>query len=137
VKDHLYWIKRSWPHTVLGFFTVFKALWVIPVLAGVSMWKSHRRQELLSMLIILVCVLAQMVIAFDSSRMLTLGFMIVIVALKHILETDAYHFRNWAGWLILGNFLIPQFYTAAHTIEYMYPLPWRLVQRFVLGTDIW
>ncbi len=123
LENPLSTLAKSYPYQSLGLFTVFKAFWLIPFVAGYSLWKSGQRHEIYSMIILMVCTGAQLIVAFDSSRMLTMGFLVMFIALKHLFSTDALYFRKWVGWLILLNFLVPQLYTAKVYIDVMRSLP--------------
>ncbi len=123
LDNPLYWLRRSYPYCGLGLFTVFKVFWIIPLMAGLAMWRSGERRQVMSMLLLLGCAFSQLVIAFDSSRMLTLAFPVMLIGLLYLFKTDSYNFRTWAGYLFVGNLLVPQLYTAANTVEIMYSLP--------------
>lgn len=101
----------------LGLFSVFKVLWVVPVLACLSMWKRQYWSEIGGIALLLVCSWSQLFVAGDTSRMFTLGFMVIIVSLRHFFRTDDFHFRSWAIPLVLLNLLIPQVYTAGSVVE--------------------
>jgi hypothetical protein len=137
LDDPMHWVRRWYPHVGLGFFGLFKALWLIPLAAVLSWWQERDYRSIFSVLLLLFCTWAQMLIAFDSSRMLTLGFMVMIVSLARLFSTDAFHFRRWAIGLLLINLFIPQTYVAAHTIEFMYSIVGILFHNFVLDHPIW
>jgi hypothetical protein len=101
----------------LGFFSVYKALWVFPFAAVILFCKQRNFVSLSSMILVMFCAYAQLAVAQDTSRMLTLGFMIMFISLHHLFQTDFYRFRAWAFWAVLFNLLIPQVYTAGHKVE--------------------
>lgn len=109
--------RQTFPYHPLGLFSVFKLLWIFPVLAVISYWKNKNYSELTGMGLLLFCSWAQLLIAYDSSRMFALGFMIVIIALCHLLETNRFNFRQYAFWAVGLNLLVPQPYTANKIIE--------------------
>jgi hypothetical protein len=128
----LCWFWNSYPQSILGLFTVFKLMWVIPVLAIIGLWRSGRRREVYSMLLLMACVCAQLLIAYDSSRMLTLSFPVVLLGLAYLFQSNAFSFRKWAVPLFLCNLLVPQLYTAAHIVEIMHSTPGNILM-LVLG----
>ena len=69
------------------------------------------------MVLMLICSYAQLFVAGDTSRMFTLGFMIMIIALCRLLETNDFRFREWAFWAVLFNLMVPQIYTAFDVVE--------------------
>lgn len=115
----------------LGLFTVFKILWVIPVAAAISLFKNGRQYEAYGMLILILSCMSQLFFAFDSSRMATLGYLVMIVALKHLFETNVYNFRSWAAYLLLGNLIVPQLYTARDIIEVMKSFPVQVISQLL------
>ena len=146
--DPLYWIRKSLSFWWLGWFSVFKLLWVFPVAAGVAAWRAGERQLVYSMLLLTACSFAQMAIAFDSSRMLTMGFLVMVLALEYLLRPAAGDapvegaagpdrgepggaadasgpvaesgVRRWAHWVLLANLFVPQLFTAGVIVEQMY-----------------
>jgi hypothetical protein len=133
----LHWIRGAYQFYWLGWFTVFKALWVFPIAAVVSLWKRKETATLWSILIITFCASIQLVIAYDTTRMLTLGFMVMILALLHLMQTNAFEFRRWAVWVILFNLLIPQLYTASYIIEIMTSTPVNLLKMVIEHKPWW
>ncbi len=123
LENPRHWLLRSGSNQLLGLFSVFKGYWIFVLVAMLSMWKKGDRKSVLSILILLSCTWLQMIFAFDSSRMLTLGFMVMIISLQHLLIVNPYGFRIWAPVVLLVNFLIPQWYTAARIVEHMQSLP--------------
>jgi len=130
LQDPFYWLRHSWARIGLGLFSVFKALWIVPIIAGISLWQRGERRIVYGMCLLLGCTLAQFILAYDSSRLGTLAFMVVIISLKHLFEVNPFGFRNWIGWVMLFNLAIPQVSTAnkltdvmlspiTYTIEYL------------------
>lgn len=115
-----YWLRRAYVNLGLGFFSVYKILWLFAVAAVISLWRLGDKSQVWSIMILLGCTWAQMIFAYDSSRMMTMGFMIMIVSLIHLFREDPYHFRRWAGPLLIVNLFVPQLYTAAGIIEQMH-----------------
>ncbi len=137
LDDPLHWFKRSYPESWIGVFSVFKVLWIVPVAAGVAMWCEGDRRQLLGIVLLFLCVYAQLAIAFDSSRMITLAFMVMPVSLAYLFQHEQYQVRRWIVPLIIFNLFVPQLYTAAHIIEFMHSVPARLFQTYVLGNPAW
>lgn len=136
-EDWTHWLERSYPYTGLGAFSAFKLFWIIPVLAAIDLWRNGRRDEVVSMGLVMAGAAAQLVIAFDSSRMFTLAFPVVVIGLQYLLLSGAFEFRRWFGYLILANFFVPQLYTAAHLLTIMQSIPGELFRMYVLGKTGW
>ena len=137
VDDPLHWIRRAYTHYGLGLFSVFKLLWVFPIVAGISMWRNGQRDQALAMLILMACTMSQLLIAYDTTRMLTVGFLVLIVALEYLFKTNPYNFRNWAVWVILLNLAVPQLFTAAKIIEIMRSTPVNLLKMVIENKPWW
>jgi hypothetical protein len=135
LNDPAHWILQAFPYQPIGLFTVFKLLWVFPVMAMISMWKSGIRSEVYSGATLLVCCCAQMIFAFDSSRMLTMVYPVMLTSLIHLFNTDAFEFRKWAMPLFWINLVFPHLYTAAKVIEYWPPTALHLVRVLVTGAQ--
>ena len=105
--------------------------------AAVSLWQRGDRKTVIGMLLFFGGAASQLIIAYDTTRMLTLSFLVMIIALEHFFRTDAFEFRRWAPWLFLFNLLIPQLYTAAQIIEIMKSTPMDLLQMILHGTPYW
>jgi energy-coupling factor transporter transmembrane protein EcfT len=126
--DPWYWLRRSTPYQLLGFFTVFKVLWVIPCTVVVAVWKRERRTAW-SILLPVLCAALQFLVAYDSSRLFTLAFMSMVVALMVAFREDPAGFRRWAVPLFLVNLMVPQAFTAAKKVVFMVPTVVRVIQR--------
>ncbi|MCK4372034.1 MAG: hypothetical protein KAW61_02755 [candidate division Zixibacteria bacterium] len=131
LEDPIGRIRHTAPYHGLGLFSVFTLLWVFPVMAAIAWWKERAHYELLGLILLVFCPYMQLFIADDTSRLFTLGFMIMIVALHKLLTTASTHFRKYAFWLILLNLFVPQLYTAGDTVEvfqsastYLFNLVW-------------
>ncbi len=123
------WFSRSYPYQGLGLFTVFKLFWIIPVLAAAWLRKRDNRMPVISMALVIACATAQMFVAFDSSRMLTMAFPVMIISLLRMFAENIYDVRRWIGWLIVANLFVPQLYTAEDKIEVMESLPGELIRQ--------
>ncbi len=121
--DCLFFFRPSFPESILGFSTVFRALWAIPVVAGIYLWRGGQRREIFGWVVLFLCSAAQLFIAWDSSRLFTMSFMIVITALPVLFGESTHRYRYWIVPLLLMNFLLPAYYTAGHEVEHMRLLP--------------
>ncbi len=137
VADPLSAVKHAYLFYWVGLFSVFKLLWVFPLAAGIAMWKNGRRRDVYGMFLLMTCAVCQLAIAYDTTRMLTLGFMVLIVSLEYLFTTGAYRFRQWAPWVLVGNLLVPQLYTAANIIEIMHSIPATLLRMIIEKGPYW
>lgn len=137
LKDPLVMVRYAHQFYWLGFFGVFKALWVIPFIAAVAMWKNGRKKDVYGMIILMLCAAAQLLVAYDTTRMLTLGFMVMIVSLEYLFVFGPSTFRRWVPWVFLFNLFIPQLYTAAKVIEIMHSLPSNLMRMILEKGPYW
>jgi len=135
--DPFYWLRETYPFCGLGLFTVLKLFWCIPILAGIDLWRRGDRKTVYSMCLLTVCVLAQLLVAVDSSRMLTLAFPVVLMGLLHLFRTNAFSFRSWGEYLLVGNLLVPQLYTGSHIVLVMESVPGKFLMYLIRGEGSW
>lgn len=99
------------PRIPLGFFLVFKSYWVI---LGIVIWKAFQRKEYQFVgiiLLILLFDLFQLIIAFDVTRMLCLGFPALLIAAEKLRDYWPDRQFKWlVFFLILLNILSPQYF---------------------------
>jgi hypothetical protein len=117
LDDPLKHFRNTFYYHGLGFFSVYKLLWCFPVLAAAAFWRDRNFRPLIGFALLLGGAWVQLFLAFDTSRMFTLGFMIMFLSLEYLLRTDEYRFRKWAFAAVLINLLVPQMYTAAEIVE--------------------
>jgi hypothetical protein len=113
----------------LGLFSVYQVLWVIPCLAVAHTFKNRKYAILIGLVLTVLCAWPQMFLANDTSRMFTLGFMVMIIALEQLLADNTYRIRQWAFGLVLFNLMVPQLYTAGPIIEVWRSLAFHLALR--------
>lgn len=137
LDDPLIYFNNSYGHQGLGFFTVFKAMWIFVFAAVLSFWNKRMIRPMIEICLILFFVWTQMFIAWDSSRMLTLAFPVMLIALLHLFKNNPYNFRNWGYLVFLFSLIIPQMYTAAHIIEFMNSIAYISVPLFLTVGNMW
>ena len=94
-------------------------LWIVPLLAAFAMARRGDRRGPLSMLLLLACTWAQLFVAYDTSRMFTLGFLVMLLALRDLFTRDDLGLRRWLPWLLLLQLLVPQIRTAKQRVWVM------------------
>lgn len=129
--------KKSYGYQSLGLFSVFKASWIIVLLAVWSYLKQKQMRNIVSIAILICCVWAQMVIAWDSSRLMTMVFPIMVISLLQVLKDNPFDFRKWAVPLLVFNLFVPKMYTAAQIIEFMNSSFTNLFEIVFLGKSGW
>jgi hypothetical protein len=110
----------------LATFSVFKLLWAIPILATVACLRKRNWNLLFGFVLIFVGSYLQLFIASDTSRLMTLSFMLLPLSFVYLLTGNQFEIRRWIGWLVLANLAVPTLYTANLTIEIWQPY-WRHV----------
>lgn len=137
LDDPLFYFKKSYGFQGLGFFTLFKALWIFVFVAILSFWKNRMTNKVTEVLLVIIFVWSQMFIAYDSSRMLTLAFPVMLISLVHLFKTNPYNFRSWGYLVLLFNLFVPQLYTAATTIEHMRSTIYKLIIPLLTNETGW
>jgi len=131
LKDPLKWWKGSFGFQLLGLFTVFKLLWLVPVVAAYHFWRMHDRRIFASMCLLLGCTGAQFLVAIDSTRLFCMAFPLIIVAWEGLIPSNRYQIKRWIFLLILGNVLVPNIYTAATVIMVQHGLLYKFLRHLM------
>lgn len=118
-NDPFHWLRMTLPLQWMGVFSVFKLLWIFPVLAALSFYQRGQKLQLWSMGLLFACAYSQLFLAYDTSRMMTLSFMIMIIALKELFEHDIFRIRRWIGWVFVINVFVPVYQVAAAKMDSM------------------
>lgn len=137
LDDPLIYFKKSYEHQGLGFFTVFKATWIFVIVAVLSFWNKRMIRPLIEICLILFFVWTQMFIAWDSSRMLTLSYPVMLISLLHLFKTNPYNFRSWGYLAFFFSLIIPQMYTASNIIEFMRSVAYISVSFILTVGELW
>jgi hypothetical protein len=127
--DPLHWVRRSSPWQGVGLFSVFELAWVFAVAAVVSLWRQRRWREILEILLQILCAGVQFFLAFDSSRLFTLGFMSMVLSLRYLFNENPFSFRRWAVPVFVLNLAVPAIFTAADQVVVLVPTLVRVFQR--------
>jgi len=112
LADPLDAVRRAWPRQPLGFLSAFQWLWLLPLIDV-----FRRRTPWPALALPLLAAAAQMLIAYDSSRMAALAFPMLLPALDRGLTAGGLRFRRLLAALLVLQALTPQLYTAAHAVE--------------------
>lgn len=135
IKENIKSIAIYFP---IGFFYAFKLFWLFPMFAIYYLWKEKDRQQLLFYTILLVGILSQLLFASDTSRLMGLGFpLILFSALKIKQQWGRELFLKRTFYIILINFLIPQYYVGQSAMIRFYPLPSSLILKYCFGIETW
>lgn len=137
LNDPLHMIRLPMQYYGLGLFTVFKVLWIIPLTAYYYLWKDGRKKEVMFIALPVILASFQLIIAWDTTRMFTLGFMTMVLSLEYLFKTNQFEFRKWVPALVAFNFLVPQISTAGETIELMRSTPMNLLRMWVENKPWW
>lgn len=121
IKENIKSIVLYFP---IGFFYAFKLFWLFPMFAFYYYWKEKNLQQLFFYTILMVGVLSQLLFASDTSRLIGLAFPVILFsALKIKQQWGTELFLKRIFYLILINFLIPQYYVGQSVMIRFYPLP--------------
>ena len=137
LENPLAYFNKSYGHQGLGYFTVFKAMWIFVFAAVLSFWNKRMIRPMIEICLILFFAWTQMFIAWDSSRMLTLAFPVMLISLLHLFKNNPYNFRNWGYLVLFFNLIIPQMYTSAHVIEFMRSIAYISMPLFLTVGNMW
>ncbi len=118
-------IKRELPLIPAGAFYVFKLFWFFPVYILYKTWKNKEYTFFTLISVLLLCDFAQLIIAFDITRMLCLGFPVILLSAEKIkTKWNSSAFTTFTLALTLLNFLILQNYVSCDGLIPLLPLPY-------------
>lgn len=118
-RDPFHWYRMTLPLQWMGVFSVFKLFWIFPALATLSFYQRGQKLQLWSMALLFACAYSQLFLAYDTSRMMSLSFMVMIIALRELFEHDTFQIRRWIGWVFVVNVFVPQYQVAADKMDSM------------------
>lgn len=116
LNDPLHFWRMSFGYQTLGFLTVFKLLWVVPMAAVYYAWRKHDFALLLSLLFLVACAYAQFLVAFDSTRLFSMAFPCMLIAWEVLIPRNRYQIKQWIFPLLLINVLIPNIFTISGNV---------------------
>ena len=90
-------------------FYTFKLVWVIPLMYILTLCKNKKLKELLVILVILGGAFAQLLIAYDYTRMLVLAFPAILISAENLKNIYPKKFTTLIVALFLINLLITQY----------------------------
>lgn len=102
---------------LLGFLSVLRFLWVVPLLAIYYYFSRKENFKGLSIVLIIILSYLQLFIAQDTSRMFTLSYIVLFFPIVDLYNSNFLKFKQWFPILVLLNLITPQIYTAGHNIE--------------------
>lgn len=125
-------------HFYVGVFYAFKLFWLFPLSAIYYYWKEKNNSQLLLFLFIIIPSLSQMLLASDTSRFVGTAFPAILfgaIKLKQQWGTELFLKRTF--YLILINFLIPQYYVGQAIMIRFYPLLSSFLLKYFWGIETW
>lgn len=102
---------------MLGFLSVLRFLWAVPLLAIYYYFSRKENLKGLSIVLIIILSYLQLFIAQDTSRMFTLSYIVLFLPIVDLYNSNFLKFKRWFPILVLLNLIAPQIYTAGHNIE--------------------
>lgn len=116
-------LKKVLPFFSVGGFYAFKLFWLLPL---VAIYKYRKERLFVSILLaVIFCSFAQLIIAFDITRVICLAFPAILIAAERLYKD--YHdkgFTNRLLGLTLANFFLLQYFMSADALISMPPLPY-------------
>jgi hypothetical protein len=135
LKDSIVFVGQLLP---LGVFMAFKLAWSLPLTALADCLGKRRVLDGAFFVGTFLCAAAQLALASDTSRLLTLAFPAVLYGAEVVRERWGQEFFARRLWILIGlNFLVPQYYIGQWYAIPFFPLPVSLVLQHVFGVDAW
>jgi hypothetical protein len=121
-------ITRVLPLFPAGLFYAFKLFWFFPIYVLYKTWKNKEYDFFRVIALILLCNILQLIIAFDITRMLCLGFPAILLSAEKLKSYwSPQRFTRFVLGLTLINFLIIQYFISCDGIVPMLPLPYSFI----------
>lgn len=131
-KNIQFSLDKALPLYPAGLFYAFKLFWFFPIYILYSSWKRKEFNFVLIILSILICDTLQLIIAFDITRMLCLGFPVILISAEKLRTSwSPQKFTYFALALTLMNFLVIQNVIYAGGIDPLLPSPYKLILHFL------
>jgi len=111
---------------IIGALSVFRALWWVPLVAVVVAVRRQQWDSLASWIVLLACVWAQLLFAYDTTRVFTLAFPLMIAALATLYRTGDFGFRRWLPALVVANLAVRPFFAVKQAVWVPDSLPVRV-----------
>ncbi|MFL5763928.1 MAG: hypothetical protein ACJ77K_08315 [Bacteroidia bacterium] len=128
LKNISFCIHTALPLLPAGAFYVFKLFWFFPVYVLYKTWKRKEFHFFYLILTIIIFDLSQLIIAFDITRMLCLGFPAILLSAEKVkTEWEPEKFTSFLFALTAFNFLILQYYVSSSGVSPLLPSPYTLL----------
>jgi hypothetical protein len=103
-------LEKVKPRIALGLLLVFRSFWALVIYAIYSMIKNKNYSLLLAVAVLILCDLAQLIIAYDITRMLCLCFPIMLISADEVRkEMPENKFLLLLLILLVLNIFIPEY----------------------------
>lgn len=130
-KNILFSVSKMLPLLPAGLFFTFKLFWFFPIYVLYKTLKSKEYSFFIIIASIIICDILQLIIAFDITRMLCLGFPAILIAAEKLRSYwEPQKFTRFVLVLTFVNFLVVQFFVHSGGIVPMFPLPYTLLINF-------
>lgn len=113
-KNILFSVEKAIAHLPLGIFYAFRLFWIFPLIAVWNCIMKKKYLLLLTIFAIFFGALAQLIIAFDITRMICLAFPLLLISLEQLKEEwNDKQFTRFVLIIFLLNFIIPTYFMSA------------------------
>lgn len=115
----------------LGIFMTFKLFWVLPVLSVIKDWKNNNYFNAFIIIFIIFLNFSQLLVASDTSRTLSLGFLAIILGARQIKKYYSSEIYLKILMALIGlNFLVPQYYIGQEGVRPFFMVPISILFQF-------
>ncbi len=107
-----------------GFFQAFKLFWIIPAYAICAHLRDRKFAEAALYVLIVSCAMAQLALAWDTSRLLSASFPVIFLGFVTLAQRwERVLFQKIMSNLIVINLLVPQYYVGQQGQVRFYSTP--------------
>lgn len=109
-------------------FYAFRLFWFFPLFASFKAWEKNQSQRILLYLAILLPVTAQLIIAFDSTRLFCLAFPAIIIGLIDLTKYLGEKAITRKGWILFAfNLLVIPYFVGRDQVFHLHSGLYRLL----------
>lgn len=125
-------LRVTLPLAPLAAFLAFRLFWFFPAYAFIRSWKNSRTSQSAFFLISFLCIAAQLVIAYDSTRLFCLAFPLVLMGMEVLAQEMGQKAIARKGWILFGfNLLILPAFTGRDQVFPLHSVFYRILEKII------
>jgi hypothetical protein len=112
--------RQTFGYQWLGWLSVYKTMWLVPVVALIWLRRSQESAKRNSILLLLGCAYVQLFFGWDTTRYLSMAFPVMLIAWETLVPHNRFDVKHWVVPCLIASLAVPNLYTAHDIIEVMH-----------------